>query len=434
MTLDGGRLTADLSTGPAGLLVPLAGGALLAWLGTRQPRVVTTLLAVLLGGSLVQSVGAAASAWRAQPARARDAVVSVLEWSRNGNVLVLVLDSLQSDVFEDVLEAEPRLRDELDGFRYYRLASSNGPTTYLSLPTIHGGRSYDPGQSWPEFYREAVYEGSVLNRLAEAGYRTSYAVGIGSCPKAVASCVGTLELARSRVEVPSRTPRGCSTSGSTASCPTGCASRSCGAAGARWPAMSGGPARGAGAVAEAAALDAARLGLDRDRLSSHRQDDPLDGHPSPGGAAGRTAPPASERFDREAARLQAQCAFRRVVALLERLRALGVYDVSSIVIARRPRLRVREPIRRGEPGPEVPEDGGGLQPARARQARRGARPADDVGRPDRAGRPRRALCGEAGCSPADGLRGSTRSMPGARARPSGTSGTTATGTCRRSRA
>ena len=98
--------TADLSTGPAGLLVPLAGGALLAWLGTRQPRVVTTLLAVLLGGSLVHSLGAAASAWNAKRLPpSSSAVPSVLEWSRNGNVLILILDSLQSDIFEEVLEA-----------------------------------------------------------------------------------------------------------------------------------------------------------------------------------------------------------------------------------------------------------------------------------------------------------------------------------------
>ena len=111
VSLDGSRLTADLSTGPAGLLVPLAGAVFLAWLGTRQPRVVTTLLGVLLAGSLVQSLGTAASLWRARPASSRDSVAAILEWSRNGNVLVLVLDSLQSDVFADVLDAEPRLRD-----------------------------------------------------------------------------------------------------------------------------------------------------------------------------------------------------------------------------------------------------------------------------------------------------------------------------------
>jgi hypothetical protein len=174
--------------------------------------VTATLLAVLLAGSLVQSVVAAASVWMARAPASGDAVASLQEWSRRGNVLVLVLDSLQSDVFEDVLEAEPRLRDELDGFRHYRLASSNGPTTYLSLPTIHGGRPYEPGRSVVQFYREAVYEGSVLNRLASAGYRTSYAVGIGDCPKSVAICTSSASLARSRVEWSSPRPHRSSTS------------------------------------------------------------------------------------------------------------------------------------------------------------------------------------------------------------------------------
>ena len=286
VNLDGSRITADLSTGPAGLFVPLAGAALLAWLGTRQPRVVTTLLAVLLAGSLAQSLGAAASAWGGTRRSARDAVTSTLEWSRNGNVLILVLDSLQSDVFADVLEAEPRLRDELDGFRYYRLASSNGPTTYLSLPTIHGGGPYEPGKTMAEYYRAAVYEGSVLNRLAKAGYRTSYAVGVGSCPKAVASCVSMLELARSRVEV---TAREASELLDIGDLPRR-ARRTARGDPAAWPGPAGrdrgAGGRGAGAVVCRGA-HAARLGLDRDRLASHRQDHPLDAHPSPGGAAAR---------------------------------------------------------------------------------------------------------------------------------------------------
>jgi hypothetical protein len=226
LNLDGRRVSVDLSTGSAGLLVPLAMAILAAWLGTRSPRVGTTLLGVLLGGSLVQSVGTAVSVWREAPPASRSAVDAALEWSPRGNVLIVILDSLQSDVFEDVLESQPRLRQELDGFRYFRLATSSSPTTYLSLPTIHSGKVYDVHESVLQFYRGAVYEGSVLNRLAEAGYRVSYAVGLGPCPKAVAGCFGLAELA---------------TSGSTASCPIPSARPSWGGALARWPRCSAKP-------------------------------------------------------------------------------------------------------------------------------------------------------------------------------------------------
>jgi hypothetical protein len=82
VTLDGSRITADLSTGAAGLLVPLAGAALLAWLGTRQPRFVTTLLAVLLAAR-------SCSRWETPPPRGgrrppRPGMPSPPSWSGRG--------------------------------------------------------------------------------------------------------------------------------------------------------------------------------------------------------------------------------------------------------------------------------------------------------------------------------------------------------------
>ena len=201
VNLDGRRLTEDLSTGAAGLIVPLAAALLLALLGRPQPRIVTTLLAVLLGGSLVQSVVAAASAWHASPRASNAAATALLEWSREGNVLIVILDTLQADVFEDVLEADPGLREELDGFRLFRAASSNSPTTYLSLPAIHSGNPYDPSRSARQFFLESIEEGSVLNRFVRDGYRVSYALNLRPCPEAVEHCLSMHVLGRSRVEV-----------------------------------------------------------------------------------------------------------------------------------------------------------------------------------------------------------------------------------------
>lgn len=403
VTLDGGRLTADLSTGPAGLLVPLAGGAFLAWLGTRQARILTTFLAVLLGGSLVRSVGVAVSAWNANPPASAAAVSSVVEWSRKGNVLVLILDSLQSDIFEEVLETRPLLREQLDGFRYYRHASSNSPTTYLSVPTIHSGQVYDPDRSAAEFYQEAIHEHSVLNRFVAAGYRVSYAMGAGNCPKAVVDCVGTAELARSRVRGAVEDASQLIDLGIYRVLPDGL----------RRAVLEGG--RGPlGAIAGRAWLtgrsETEVAALERVVSSSTVTDSPSTAkmihtmvtHPP---FVLRADCSVGERgLDRAAAILQATCAFRHVAALLQRLKALGVYDVSSIVIAadhgygletrfaadihdRRFRRRV------GAFNPLVL-----VKPARSRS------PLETSDAPielaDLAG----ALCGETDCSPAEGLR------------------------------
>jgi hypothetical protein len=403
VNLDGSPVTADLSTGWAGLLVPLAGGVLLAGLGTRRPRVVAALLAALLAGSLVQSLVSAASAWRVRAPASSEAVAALLEWSRSGNVLILVLDSLQSDVFEDVLAAEPRLRDDLDGFRHYRLASSGGPTTYLSLPTIHGGRPYRPGQSATQFYREAVYEGSVLNRLAGAGFRTSYAVSIGDCPKSVASCTGTAELARSRVEVALGEVSTLLDLGVYRVLPD--APREAVLRHGRGPIAF--LARGASpvdrAVGEAAALRrlaSASTVTDSPPTAKmiHSMVTHLPAVLQPDCSTG------GRRFDREAAGLQARCAFRGIVALLECLRRDGAYDVSSIVIVADHGYGFESRYAEESGDPKFRRMVGAFNPIVLVKpaGARGPLTASDA--PVELADVARALCGDEGCSPAEGLR------------------------------
>lgn len=199
VSLNGVASTTDLSTGLAGLLVPLAGGVILAWLGTRQARITTTFLSVLLCGSVLRAGEMAASTWNVISPPPESAALSLVEWSRHGNVIILILDSLQSDVFDEIVLNRPALGRQLDGFRYYRQASSSSPTTYLSLPTIHSGRVYDPRLSVVDFFVDAIREHSVLNRFAAAGYRVSCAMDGATCPKAVGNCLGVAALTRSRL-------------------------------------------------------------------------------------------------------------------------------------------------------------------------------------------------------------------------------------------
>jgi hypothetical protein len=364
--------------------------------------VVSTLLAVLVGGSLVQSLGAAASAWGGMRRSGPNAVASTLEWSRNGNVLILILDSLQSDVFADVLEVEPRLRDELDGFRYYRLASSHGPRTHLSLPTIHGGGSYDPGETLAQYYREAVYEGSVLNRLAKAGYRTSYAVSFGRCPRAVASCVSTLELARSRVEVTAREASDLLDIGIYRVVPDGLRETIL--------------RRGKGPVATYNEMGAAEraqwsaAALTRLVSAATVTESPptakmihsmLTHSPAVLQADCSAGEP---RDDREGARRQVQCAFTHVVALLERLRALEVYDVSSIVVLADHGYRIESRFAAGSQDPKFRSMVGSFNPLVLVKPALARGPLTTSDAPIELADVARSLCGEAGCSPAEGLR------------------------------
>lgn len=401
VNLDGGRVTTDLSTGLAGLLVPLTGGLLLAWLGGRQPRIATTVLAVLLGGSIVQSVAAAASSWRPGPPASETAVATLLEWSREENVLIVVLDSLQSRVFEEVLEAEPGLRERLDGFRFYRSASSNSPTTYLSLPAIHSGRRYDPTESAREFYRESIHEGSVLNRLADAGYRVSYAKAMDPCPSAVTSCLGALGLGRSRGQIAIKEASHLLDLGLYRALPDGLRRGILERGRGPIAATVGQVSHGGRAESELAALERlASSSVVRDTPPTAKMIHTVITH-SPWTLQADCSP-GDRRLDRRSAVAQTRCAFKSIVALLDRLEAEGVYDVSNIMLIAdhgagfgRPMESRDRKLKRivGTLSPVVL-----VKPAHARG------PLIMSEAPLELTDLAPALCDESGCSPAEGLR------------------------------
>jgi hypothetical protein len=139
------------------------------------------------------------------------------------------------------------------------------------------------------------------------------------------------------------------------------------------------------------------------------------------------------RLDREAASFQARCALRRVVDLLERLRAGGVYDVSSIVIVSDHGYGYESSHAAQSEDPKFRRMVGAFNPTVLVKPPMARGPLTTSDAPLELTDVTRALCSEAGCSPAEGLRGSF-DPPAGRGRRSGTPGTTGTGTFPRSQA
>jgi hypothetical protein len=411
LDLDGTGVTEDLSTGLAGLLIPLAAGLLLAWMAHRRARVTVVALAILLAGSLVQSGADAVSAWRAGAPASGDPSAGLLEWSRKGNVAIILLDSLQADVFEDVLEAEPHLREELDGFRFYRSATSGSAHTYLSLPTIHSGRQYDSAQPAPRFFQDTIREHSVLTRLADAGYRVGYARSLGPCPRGIADCLSLGELRHSRGEVALREALHLLDLGLYRVSPDG----------PRRAILAEGKGLLTTVIGQAYLVDRAQgevAALGRLAESSVVSDGPptakmihtLLTHPplflEPDCSTGK------EIHRRENAVAQARCAFKLLLPLFDRLKAEGAYDPSDILIvadhgyrfestavtatgdvAFRQRVGVMNPIVLVKPAYER----GPLTVSDAEVELADLAP---------------ALCDDTGCSPAEGLRHLDEVEPG----------------------
>ena len=110
----------------------------------------------------------------------------LLAFSKDKNILLIVLDTFQSDFFQEILAKKTSLGSKFPGFIYFPDAVSAAGGTYLSIPTIHSGQVYKSGQPVASFYTEAVLQNSFVKAHVESGYRGMILNPfLGYCPKGV---------------------------------------------------------------------------------------------------------------------------------------------------------------------------------------------------------------------------------------------------------
>jgi hypothetical protein len=161
-------------------------GIVIAW---RNMRFVRTL-AVLLGTGLLlsglfnfyQAGNRLDADWRAvEP-------TSVARFDRSRNLLIVLMDTFQSDVLPVVLEQHPEVESQLRGFTFYPDNLGVAPSTYLTMPAFHSGIPYMNRKSVSEYYDVAVRDGSFFNQLADAGYQVDIVNPTVRCPSKTHSC------------------------------------------------------------------------------------------------------------------------------------------------------------------------------------------------------------------------------------------------------
>ena len=103
----------------------------------------SVLLLVVQGGGLAAEIYQAPDEpeWKSYTIGYDDE--TMFEFSKEQNVIILVLDTFQSDVFQEIIDEDPEYREMFDGFTYYRNAVGGHPTTYPSVTFILTGRHYN---------------------------------------------------------------------------------------------------------------------------------------------------------------------------------------------------------------------------------------------------------------------------------------------------
>jgi hypothetical protein len=128
--------------------------------------------AVLVG---VQGLALMVSVTQAEspaPARWRGPSESMFELSKSHNVIHIVLDAFQSDLFQEILDENRQALDRsFSGAVFFADHAGAFPTTMVSIPAMLSGDVYRMERPLPRYVREHFDGGSVFKTLQARGYR-----------------------------------------------------------------------------------------------------------------------------------------------------------------------------------------------------------------------------------------------------------------------
>jgi hypothetical protein len=95
----------------------------------------------------------------------------LFQFSSSRNVIHIVLDEFQSDLFHDIFERDRAVLDrQFSGFQYFVDHAGSFPTTSFSMPAMLTGQEYRNQKPAPEFVREVFKQSSVFETVARNGY------------------------------------------------------------------------------------------------------------------------------------------------------------------------------------------------------------------------------------------------------------------------
>src|SRR5687768_907243 len=125
-----------------------------------------TLQTVALMASALDNDAGAHATWRGPSD-------SMFDLSRTKNAIHIVLDGFQSDVFADILrEDRQRLDNSVSGAVFFADHAGAYPTTIASIPAmLTGETSYRNEQPLQSYFRDRFEHGSLFKSLRAAGYR-----------------------------------------------------------------------------------------------------------------------------------------------------------------------------------------------------------------------------------------------------------------------
>jgi hypothetical protein len=88
-------------------------------------------------------------------------------FSRERNIVLVVLDEFQCDIFEDLLREKPSLSESFEGFTFFKNAVAPAKQTFPSIPAMLTGIRYDNSISVPAYLERSYLNNSLFKKLTD---------------------------------------------------------------------------------------------------------------------------------------------------------------------------------------------------------------------------------------------------------------------------
>lgn len=147
------------------VFVKKLGGSRLVKFGSYASLAIAFILAVTLGTVFLTTELSDKS--RALIATDED----MFTYSEDDNLLILVLDAVDSTAFEQSMARDAHYSEIFSDFTYFRNTVGGYPYSQLSIPLILTGQWYEAQESFADYEREAYASSPLLERLDQEGYR-----------------------------------------------------------------------------------------------------------------------------------------------------------------------------------------------------------------------------------------------------------------------
>lgn len=132
-------------------------------------KIASVFLIVIQGGNLAYNIASTSddSNWKSYQVEEE----GIFKFANQQNVFVMVLDAFQTDVFQEIINDKVDYSKALDGFTFYRNNLAGYPFSDLSIPLILTGQYYDNALSFKDYKRQAFLSSeSILANLKAKGF------------------------------------------------------------------------------------------------------------------------------------------------------------------------------------------------------------------------------------------------------------------------